>query len=107
MISKALETAGERIHTYGVNPQVVGHILGDDNGHHVTMYLSQNLQELDKINAMPPMQAAVYIENQIKPKAMPKREAPPPVPEDVIDGEPVGGATGGDFGGLLKGATFT
>ncbi len=61
-------------------------ILGDPQGPEITVYLSKNLVELDNLARMDPMDAAVYLENTIKPKA--KRPAPKlaPEPTDRLSG---------------------
>tara|TARA_B100000902_G_scaffold387920_1_gene432745 strand:+ start:9100 stop:9915 length:816 start_codon:yes stop_codon:yes gene_type:complete len=78
-----LQVAGNTVAGFGVSQDLVDHILGDEMGPAITMYLSKNAVELDNIRNMSPMQAAVRIENQIRGEAAklkPKvSAAPPPV----------------------------
>jgi len=47
------------------------------------VYLGNHLEELDKIRAMSPIKAAIYIEQEIKPKAGKPKKAPPPTLDPV------------------------
>lgn len=83
-----LQVAGNTVAGFGVSQDLVDHILGDDMGPAITMYLSKNAVELDNIRNMPPMQAAIRIENEIRSEAAklkPKVSAAPP-PVDTPQG---------------------
>lgn len=64
-----LQSAGKRVADYGIDPGLGELILQDDQGPLITQYLANNLMDLEHINALSPMQAAVYIATKIKPKA--------------------------------------
>ena len=83
-----LQVAGNTVAGFGVSQDLVDHILEDDMGPAITMYLSKNAVELDNIRNMTPMQAAVRIENEIRAEAAklkPKVSAAPP-PVDTPQG---------------------
>lgn len=78
-----LEAAGDKVARYGVSDDIVNHILHDKQGPQVTMYLAKNPLEVEKLQTMIPTQAAVYIETQIKPKAIVSKAKPDDTPEPV------------------------
>lgn len=61
-------------------------LLYDDQGPAVTAYLGRNMVEMDKIANMQPEDAAIYIENVIKPKARPKPPRLTPNPSEKLSG---------------------
>jgi hypothetical protein len=67
------------------------------------MYLSQNPLEMETVRQMSPMQAAVYIDTQVKAKAVSSRPTPNPIsePTEVLKGA---GQPEGDRG--PKGAVY-
>lgn len=77
-----LQQAGAIVAQYGIDDALAEYILHDDQGPLITKFFASNLAELDRINSLPPLQAAVAIETLIKPKAAslkPKvSNAPPP-----------------------------
>jgi len=90
-----LQAAGRQIAAVGMPEALVEHILHDTHGPAVTLYLGNHLEELDKIRAMSPIKAAIYIEQEIKPKAGKPKKAPPPT-LDPVRGS---GARDGRLGG--------
>ena len=81
--SEELQVAGATVSNFGIQDELVSFIIEDDHGPLITKYLSQNLTELDNLRSMSPIQAAIRITNEIKPKAAalkPKvNQAPDPV----------------------------
>ena len=82
-----LEKSGDAVAAYGINDAVVLHILGDEKGPALTKYLAKNPIAMDKLNGLTLMQAAVHIENVVKPAAlkMKKTTQAPPI-ETTLDG---------------------
>ena len=86
----------------GMNGDVVGHIVQQPNGPQITMYLSKNPIELEALNQMSPMNAAVHINSVIAGKASKAGTASQiPNPPKAINGK---GAPEGDEG--PAGATY-
>lgn len=97
-----LAKAGKVVADYGIHDEVAGFILDSDAGPLITRYLSRNLSELDKLQEMPPLKAAVYIENVLKHKAAGKKATSAPDPVEPLKGAGVPPTKRGP-----KGATFT
>ena len=66
MKPEELQAAGNKVSQFGIDDSLVRHILNDDQGPLITKYLSQNLQELEDLSEMNPMDAAVRISTVIK-----------------------------------------
>lgn len=98
-----LQVAGNAVSQFGINEDLTKFILNDDAGPAITMHLSRNIAELEQLNSMDPIQAAVYIATEIKPRATrnAKRRAAPPEPVDNPKG---GGVPEKDRG--PKGAVY-
>ena len=97
-----LQEAGQQVASMGMSNEVVHHILTEDQGPAITVYLAKNPTEADTLSRMNPMRAAVYIATEIKPKAIesrPKVELAP-APTD----SPKGGGFAGD--GWAEGSGF-
>lgn len=81
--SEELQVAGATVSNFGIQDELVSFIIEDDHGPLITKYLSQNLTELDNLRSMSPIQAAIRITNEIKPKAVALKrkvnQAPDPV----------------------------
>lgn len=77
--AQELAEAGKSVQAFGINDDLAGHILSDEMGPGITVYLAKNPLELDKLSAMSPLKAAAYIESHIKPNA--KRPPPKLAPE--------------------------
>jgi len=101
--AEELQVAGATVSNFGIQEELVGFIIDDEQGPLITKYLSQNLTELDNLRNMSPIQAAIRITNEIKPKAAalkPKvNQAPDPV--DTPQGAGISPKAKGP-----KGATF-
>lgn len=91
-----LQVAGRQVQAVGMAPDLVQHILSDSNGPAVTVYLANNIEELDKINGMSPLNAAIYLETQIKPKVGKRVTSKPPPTLDSVKGS---GQPDGKLGG--------
>ena len=98
-----LQAASDTINAYGMQDAVVKHILGDDQGPMMTMFLAKNPAELIALSAMTPMQAAVKIAVDIKPKLgeMSNISKAPP-PPDTLDGGGVAASKGGPPGATYE-----
>jgi len=81
-----LKIAGQQLGAAGLDANMVMHILQDEVGPKITTYLAQNYSELEKVKAMSPLKAAVYLENVIKPKATQKKGVQPPPPAGSVRG---------------------
>ncbi len=98
-----LKTASDAVNAHGISNDLTMHILMDEKGPAITKHLAGNLQALDDMRGMTPMQMAVYVETKIKPALSSKKTSSAPNPATTLgDG---GGAPPGDRG--PKGATFT
>lgn len=75
-----LQMAGQLVHAYGVNQDLVMAILEDDKGPMITTYLAKNPEELELIRSMSPVKAAMHLATNVKPKLSgTKKSAPTPV----------------------------
>jgi len=80
--------SGEIVKNSGVSLDIQTHLLQDPQGPLVVDYLAKNLVELDNLRSMTPMQAAIHIANEIKPKlAGIKKTTKTPHPLDMDDGQ--------------------
>ena len=99
-----LVMAAQTVANYGINEDLVLAIIGDDHGALITTYLANNIDDLDRVVRMSPIQAAMFIANEIKPKAVARKpkvsSAPEPTPRITGNGAERENP-------LLKGATFT
>ena len=86
-----LVKAGATVGNYGLDPSITMHILADDQGPSLTVFLADNPTELEAVRQMSPMQAAVYLETQVKPKAVAARPGVNATPA------PVASVSGGGF----------
>jgi len=98
-----LQSAANKIGQFGINPMLSSHLIDLEDGSLGTLYLGQNLLELDKLANMPANQALLYLDQTIMPKA---RKLKPnvnaaPDPLDTPRGAGVSPKSGGP-----KGATF-
>jgi hypothetical protein len=97
-----LQVAGNRVAQYGIQNEVAQYILDDEQGPNITMYLAENPLVLDEIRHMDPIRAGIYIESNVKSKAMERlNSTPPPAPTEAPDGQ---GFPEGDRG--PKGASY-
>jgi small-conductance mechanosensitive channel len=98
-----LQVAGATVSNFGIQDELVSFIIEDDHGPLITKYLSQNLTELDNLRSMSPIQAAIRITNEIKPKAaaLKRKVNQAPDPVDTPQGAGISPKPKGP-----KGATF-
>lgn len=97
----ALRIAGGAVKAHGIDPELAMHIIGDDMGPAITKHLADNPQVLDQVAEMSPMQAAIFIETNVKPSLSGKPSTNAPLPAQTIKG---GGAPPSERG--PEGATF-
>lgn len=83
-----LAQAGASVAQFGIHNDLVTHILADDHGPAITVYLADHPLELEQVASMSPLQAAAYIEREVKPK-MRKKVDPPPAPVPTLKGSGV------------------
>lgn len=67
--AEQLQVAGTTVQQYGINDDLADFILDHEQGPQITAYLASNPGELDDLNRLTPIQAAVKLETVIKPKA--------------------------------------
>jgi preprotein translocase subunit SecD len=101
--TQELQQAGNVVAQHGIGNDIAQYILADEQGPNITMYLAQNPLEMEAVRQMSPMQAAVYIDTQVKAKAVSARPTPNPIsePTEVLRGA---GQPEGDRG--PKGAIY-
>lgn len=83
-----LQAGAEALMTQLPDVAVLAHIMQDEKGPAITQYLGKNPDAMDKMAGMSSLQAAVHIENVIKPKLSSQKQiskAPPP-PTDLGNG---------------------
>ena len=97
-----LQQAGNTVAAYGIGNELTGHILMDAQGPEITMHLARNPTDVQAMFGMTPMQAAIYIETNVKPKLGEKKPKAPPPPEQVEGG----GVPPLETGPMTKGAKF-
>lgn len=86
--AEELAQAGQRLAGH-VSEDVAGFILESDKGPLMTKYLAANPLEVDTLSQLNPMQAAVYLETQVKPKAEQygvKKPSQAPEPVETLSG---------------------
>lgn len=86
-----LAQAAQTVANYGINEDLALAIIGDEHGALITTYLANNMTDLDKVVRMSPIQAAMYIANEIKPKAIARKPkiSSAPEPAEKITGNGV------------------
>jgi hypothetical protein len=94
-----LQVAGNTVAAYGVSDELAEHILNDEQGPLITRYLAGNLNELETLRGLPPMQAAIHLATKIVPNitAVPTNTGAPP-PSDSLAGGGVPPTTRGPDG---------
>lgn len=80
-----LGQANQQINAFNLHQDVVDHLVDDERGPEMALYLSQNLGDLDAVANMTPTKAAVYLETVVKPKSRrePPKVTPPPAETDT------------------------
>lgn len=97
---ETLQQAGAVVENFIQDQLVTNHILEDDQGPGITMYLAKNPAEAQKISSMTPNRAVIYINETIRPRVV-RNSKPKDPPPEVIRGK---GAQESQPG--PKGATF-
>jgi|TARA_R110000765_G_scaffold355061_1_gene445260 hypothetical protein len=64
-----LQSAANKIGQFGIDPMLANHLLDLEDGSLGTLYLGENLLELDKIAGLPLNQALLYLDQTVMPKA--------------------------------------
>lgn len=67
--TEELQSAANKIGQFGINQMLANHLIDLDDGSLGTLYLGENLLELDKLSGMPVNQALLYLDQNIMPKA--------------------------------------
>lgn len=97
-----LMVAGKTVAAYGIHDSVAEFILQDDKGPAITAHLARNPEQLEIVSRLNPIQAALYIASNVKPKLSVKSKANDlPDPADTLSG---GGVTKKERG--PKGAKY-
>jgi hypothetical protein len=76
-----LTQAAQTVANYGINEDLAMAIINDDQGALITTYLADNIEDLDKVVRMTPIQAAMYIASVVKPKAQARKQKISSAPE--------------------------
>lgn len=100
-----LQQAGNTIAQYGMHQEIVTEILKDPEGALITKYLADRPEELINLQSMPPLQAMLHIERNVRVKASelrPKESNATPPPTQLSGGK----ATKPDEAGLASGGSF-
>lgn len=97
-----LQAAGNTVVQFGLDQTVQQHILLDDQGPLITKYLADNPQEMLSLNGLTPVQAGIFIETQIKQKAIASGTKQPPSAPDPANHLKGGGAAVKDEDGFIE-----
>lgn len=99
-----LTQAAQTVANYGINEDLAMAIIQDEQGALITTYLADNIEDLDKVVRMTPIQAAMYIASVVKPKAQARKPKVSSAPEPTLavrgNGAPESKSP------LLKGVTY-
>lgn len=100
----ALTEAATKVGQYQLGPHLTLHMMQDEQGPQVVKYLADNPVDAEQVARLAHqnvLQAAIYIETNVKPKATRRKFTSAPEPSEPLNG---GGVRNSDP--LLKGATF-
>jgi len=100
----ALRESETLVSHYINSPELAQYLLNDENGPLSVTYLSQNIDELEKVSQMPATTAAVYIATKIAPEAQKLKPKTTKAPEPAY--EPVGRSNPPSESPFLDGAKF-
>lgn len=102
--AQEVERAGNTVAQYGISADVASYILEDSEGPLIAKFLAANPLEIESLNTLSPMQAAIKLNNEIRTKAasLKPQISNAPDPADILSG---GGVPEGQSP-LLSGATF-
>lgn len=100
-----VEKAGDTLVQYGVSQDVANFLLSDEDGPLMTKYLAANPLELERIQSMPPMQAAIALNDSVRKQAagLKPKQTKAPEPPEVLNG---GGYQDDQGMPHIKGAKF-
>ena len=101
--SDQLQSAANKIGQFGINPMLAEHLIDLEDGSLGTLYLGENLLELDKLSSMPINKALLYLDQTIMPKARKLKPSVNAAPDPVDT--PKGAGVRPKVGGV-KGATY-
>lgn len=102
--TEELQNAGNTVARYGISEDVTMAVLGHENGALITKYLAANPLEIESLNRMAPIEAAMHLIS-INDKAVDLKPKTSSTPNPTIDIEGGGGDPDRDSP-LIKGATF-
>ena len=100
-----LVAAENKIVEFGIDAQLAHYILGDEAGPLIATYLADNLVELDNLNRMGSLNAAVRIASDIKQKAVSvgvKKQPTAPEPIETLKGAGIPPQDRGPQGATFK-----
>lgn len=86
---QALQMAGQIVSAYGLPDVLADHILSHEQGPLITQHLASNLNDLEKLGAMDPVSAGIYLATSVVPRlptVKTKTGAPPP--PETVEGQP-------------------
>lgn len=101
-----LEQVGNLVSNSGISVDLQVELLNDPDGALIVKHLASDIQSLDQLTRMTPYQAANFINQQIRPKAInlkPKTSSAPPPPDNLTGGVV---DTNDKYGKLTAGAKF-
>lgn len=94
-----LSAASQQINAFNLQQDIVNHLLDDDRGPEMALYLANNLEDMQTVATLPPTKAAVYLETVVKPKS---RREPPKVPPKPVETDTGSSVTETDDGITLE-----
>ena len=99
-----IRVAGDKVVEYGISVDVAEFILQQEDGPLITKYLADNPVILDDLRHMPPIQAALKINSEIKAAAstLKPQASTTPDPAETLSGR----GAGEQVNPLIKGVTF-
>lgn len=87
-----IDVAGKTLTSFGIGDELGSYLMKDADGPLIVNYLANNLQHLESVAGMSPMDAAVFIQTTVRPEAQklkPKQtEAPDPAVILTGNGQP-------------------
>ena len=86
-----LAQAGQTVAQYGISEDIAMGILADKDGALITKYLAANPLEISQLTSMNTVQAAMYLERHIRPKAanLKPKKSKAPAPSENLSGSSV------------------
>lgn len=101
--NEELTQANQTVNSYGIDQGLADYIMDSPQGPLIAVYLQKNPLELDALRGTDPINAAVYVETVIKPKAatLKAKVTQAPEPAETLSGAGIAPSERGP-----KGATF-